>query len=86
MNYFGKEPIFDCPICKTALHTDWVDNGFGPYAIQASPYHCEDCNWIETSCPQEVCIEARCISWETCQGRAINVDALEKLGPPPEWS
>lgn len=67
-NTFSKEPEYKCPSCGTQLHTDWVDNGFGPYSIQASPYGCE-CGWHETGCNE--CIKSRCFSWEKCQGRAL---------------
>lgn len=63
-----KEPEFLCPQCNTPLFTDWVDNGFGPYAVQASPYGCE-CGWHETGC--QTCCKERCFSWGKCQGRAL---------------
>ena len=69
-NCFNKEPKFVCPKCNTELHTDWVDNGFGAYAVQVSPYVCE-CGWVETGCPAESCIREKCFSWKSCQGRAI---------------
>jgi hypothetical protein len=62
------EPEFNCPSCGTELHTDWVDNGFGPYSVQASPYGCE-CGWHETGCKE--CIKEKCFSWVNCQGRAL---------------
>jgi hypothetical protein len=46
-NLFITEPIFLCPICQENLYTDWVDNGFGPYSVQASPYGCNKCDWHE---------------------------------------
>lgn len=67
-NTFSKEPEYKCPSCGTQLHTDWVDNGFGPYSVQASPYGCE-CGWHETGCNE--CIKTRCFSWDKCQGRAL---------------
>lgn len=67
-NTFTKEPVFNCPQCNEQLYTDWVDNGFGPYSVQASPYGCE-CGWHETGCKE--CIKERCFSWEKCQGRAL---------------
>lgn len=71
-NTFTKEPVFNCPQCNTELQTDWVDNGFGPYSVQASPYGCE-CGWHETGCKE--CIKEKCFSWAKCQGRAlINVN------------
>lgn len=63
-----EEPKFNCPNCNSELHTDWVDNGFGPYAVQASPYGC-DCGWSEIGC--DTCGKERCFSWERCQGRAL---------------
>lgn len=69
-NVCNEEPVFKCPKCNTGLHTEWVDNGFGPYAVQASPYVCE-CGWVETGCPAESCIKEKCFSWLKCQGRAI---------------
>jgi hypothetical protein len=68
-NLFNKEPEFRCPQCNEKLYTDWVDNGFGSYSVQASPYVCEGCNWSERGC--EVCIENHCFSWNRCQGRAL---------------
>lgn len=68
-NIFNKEPEFHCPVCNEELHTDWVDNGFGPYSVQASPYGCENCGWHETGC--ESCVKERCFSWGKCQGRAL---------------
>lgn len=68
-NLFNKEPEFNCPKCGTALYTDWVDNGFGTYAIQVSPYGCECCGWHEQGCTE--CIKERCFSWNKCGGRAL---------------
>lgn len=70
-NTFREEPVFNCPKCNEELHTDWVDNGFGPYSVQASPYGCE-CGWWETGCKE--CIKERCFSWDKCQGRALIVN------------
>lgn len=67
-NIFNKEPEFSCPECGAELHTDWVDNGFGPYSIQASPYNCE-CGWSEKGCNE--CIGDRCFSWDRCSGKAL---------------
>lgn len=67
-NTFTKEPVFNCPQCNAELHTDWVDNGFGPYSVQASPYGCE-CGWHETGCNE--CIKEKCFSWVKCQGKAV---------------
>ncbi len=67
-NTCREEPIFHCPKCNEQLHTDWVDNGFGPYSVQASPYGCE-CGWWETGCKE--CIKEKCFSWGICQGRAL---------------
>jgi len=44
---FTKEPVCYCPKCNTQVHAEFVDNGFGPYAIQCEPYHCTECGWIE---------------------------------------
>lgn len=74
-NTFTKEPVFNCPQCNAELHTDWVDNGFGPYSVQASPYGCE-CGWHETGCSE--CIKERCFSWNKCQGRALAVTPADK--------
>ena len=65
---FNQEPVFHCPQCNDKLYTDWVDNGFGPYSVQASPYGCE-CGWHETGCKE--CIKEKCFSWASCQGRAL---------------
>ena len=67
-NTFIVEPKFNCPVCNSELHTDWVDNGFGKYSVQASPYIC-DCGWHESGC--ETCIYWRCFSWEKCKGVAV---------------
>ncbi len=72
-NTFREEPVFNCPQCNAELQTDWVDKGFGPYSVQASPYGCE-CGWHETGCKE--CIKERCFSWEKCQGRALIVNPL----------
>ncbi len=61
-------PEVFCPICDSAVYAEFVDNGFGPYAVQVSPYHCENCNWIEGGCISDDC--DRCICIDTCQGRA----------------
>lgn len=68
---FVKEPVFHCPLCNDQLHTEFVDNGFGPYAVQVSPYYCEPCKWVEGGCPAEKCIREKCFSWETCRGESI---------------
>lgn len=68
-NTFNKEPKFNCPVCGTSLQTDWVDNGFGPYSVQVSPYNCF-CGWSEKGC--DICIKERCFSWDKCQGRALS--------------
>lgn len=70
-NIFNKEPTENCPVCGKVCHAEWVDNGFGPYAVQASPYHCESCGWVETGCPAGKCIKHRCFSWEICKGKAL---------------
>lgn len=68
-NIFNKEPEFKCPVCKTQLHTDWVDIGFGAYSQQVSPYVCENCGWSEVGC--DSCIFDKCFSWGRCQGKAL---------------
>jgi hypothetical protein len=68
-NTFTKEPVFECPSCGKELYTDWVDNGFGPFSVQASPYGCE-CGWHETGCKE--CIQEKCFSWVKCQGKALS--------------
>lgn len=70
-NLFNDEPTFKCPLCGTILHTDWVDNGFGRYAVQVSPYACS-CGWIEGGCPAKECIKEKCFSWDICQGKSLN--------------
>jgi hypothetical protein len=67
-NIFNEEPIFNCPVCNTELHTDWVDIGFGAYSEQVSPYIC-DCGWCQKGC--KTCIRERCFSWMKCQGKAL---------------
>jgi len=41
------EPTEPCPKCNAVCHAEFCDNGFGPFAVQVGPYHCEDCGWIE---------------------------------------
>lgn len=65
---FNAEPKFNCPECNKELHTEWVDNGFGRYSVQASPYVCE-CGWSEISCKE--CIKSKCFSWDKCRGKAL---------------
>jgi len=69
-----NEPIGECPVCGPGVpaYAEWVDNGFGPYAVQAGPFHCMDCGWVEVGCPQSECITDRCTSWDYCQGKAIS--------------
>lgn len=67
-NTFIVEPVFFCPDCKQELHTDWVDNGFGEFSVQASPYGC-DCGWHEKGCKE--CINEKCFSWLKCKGKAV---------------
>lgn len=67
-NTFITEPEFKCPSCGELLYTDWVDNGFGPYSVQASPYGCK-CGWHEQGCKE--CIKEKCFSWDKCLGRAL---------------
>lgn len=75
-NLFNSEPEFKCPVCGEQLHTDWVDNGFGAYSIQVSPYVCEPCNWTEKGCFE--CIYEKCFSWERCKGRALISNGQEE--------
>lgn len=45
---FNKEPDRPkCPKCEHEMEAEFVDNGFGPYSIQASPYHCFECGYTE---------------------------------------
>lgn len=64
------EPTMECPKCKATAYAQWVDNGFGPYAVQAGPYHCGRCGWVEGGCPAEVCIGEKCQSFYYCKGKA----------------
>lgn len=76
---FTVEPHIDCEKCGAKdLCTDWVDNGFGPYSVQVSPYHCEKCGWVETGCPADKCIKEQCFSWEKCLGKSIIKDEITK--------
>ncbi len=68
---FYTEPIIKCEKCGIDCHAEWVDNGFGPYAVQAGPYHCYECGWTEVGCPQDECIKQKCISWSYCKGDAL---------------
>lgn len=47
IDIFTKEPTMACPYCKEIVYADWVDNGFGPYSVQTSPFHCDNCGWIQ---------------------------------------
>jgi hypothetical protein len=47
IDLFNKEPTLECPYCKETAYADWTDNGFGPYSVQTSPYHCYNCGWIQ---------------------------------------
>tara|TARA_B100000941_G_C28112403_1_gene353955 strand:- start:269 stop:433 length:165 start_codon:yes stop_codon:yes gene_type:complete len=42
-----EEPEVYCPECGGRAEAEFVDNGFGPYAVQVSPYHCSTCGWLE---------------------------------------
>lgn len=75
---FNVEPIAYCPVCSERVYAEYVDTGFGPYSVQADPYHCGACGWIETGCPADKCIEGKCHSWEICQGRAIDEPKVSK--------
>lgn len=60
-----------CPRCGSVCHAEWVDIGFGPFSCQAGPFHCENCGWVESGCPQEGCLPEKCISYNYCKGKAI---------------
>lgn len=52
-NEVGGQDIFTtapaaplCPVCDEPAEAEFIDNGFGPYAVQVGPYHC-DCGWAE---------------------------------------
>ena len=68
---FHTEPVGQCPRCGAEAHAEWVDIGFGAYSQQAGPFHCFECGWTETGCPQDECVQERCISWEICRGVSI---------------
>lgn len=74
---FFTEPVVYCPLCEHRVYAEYVDNGFGPYAVQAEPYHCENCGWIETGCPANSC--KKCKTWDICQGRSRQGNQ-----PPPK--
>ena len=46
-NLCGVEPVEQCPECGHEVHASFVDNGFGPFAVQGGPYRCFECGWIE---------------------------------------
>jgi len=70
-NLFYKKPVRLCDVCGEEAEAEFVDNGFGPYSVQAGPYNCFRCGWVETGCPAEKCIKERCFSWDVCQGKSI---------------
>lgn len=56
-----------CPKCGSESHAEFVDVGVG--MIQAGPYYCSICGWVEAGCSATDC--ERCKSWDYCQGRSI---------------
>lgn len=75
---FYTEPVVLCSNCGNRARAEWFDIGFGPYSQQASPHICSLCGWVELGCPAEKCT-TKCISYETCKGRAINDTKLVSL-------
>ena len=43
IDIFISEPVELCPICTSKMTAEFCDNGFGPYAVQISPWFCEEC-------------------------------------------
>lgn len=41
------EPTEICPNCGATAHAEFTDNGFGAYAVQVSPFHCQICGWTD---------------------------------------
>jgi len=66
MSYADYKAI-PCPNCGEKCYTEWVDVGVGK--IQADPYHCEYCGWVEVGCPAEKCSHI-CQSYDFCKGKA----------------
>lgn len=77
---FFIEPHGVCEVCGKPTDADFVDNGFGTYASQVGPWHCNYCGWVEEGCPtnsadaREIC--PHCTAWDYCHGLAAGVDLL----------
>lgn len=42
-----QKPVEQCPHCQMEMDAEFIDNGFGPYAVQASPWRCPECGYNE---------------------------------------
>ena len=62
-----------CLVCGKTATAEQVDVGIG--LMQAGPFHCVHCGWVEGGCPAEEC--GNCISWEYCQGKSMGVEKSE---------
>ena len=62
-----------CPECGKMATAEFVDVGFGEInGVQAGPYYCEACQWIEPGCPtgsKDNC--KKCVSEWYCQGKSL---------------
>ena len=75
MKYVDGRKSIQCPECGTNCFTEWVDVGIG--FVQADPFHCELCGWVEGGCPAYECLKSKCHSWEFCKGKAFVKDDIE---------
>jgi hypothetical protein len=48
------EPTEIYPKCGETTHAEFVDNGFGPHAVQVSPFHCKACGWTDSDYSAEL--------------------------------
>lgn len=48
IDIFTSEPVELCPTCNSRMTAEFCDNGFGPYAVQISPWFCEKCYFTDS--------------------------------------
>jgi hypothetical protein len=69
------------------MYAEVVDVGFGEdYGVQAEPFHCEECGYVESGCMQEECQKGHCLSWNYCRGKSIRKDGESHDGTEVENS